>query len=147
MNKKVFFKSSLIAGLFTISLISCDKESIISSPDLPNEVTSFISKHFPNKSIIQVIKDKDGLIKTYDVILSDNLSLEFNRKREIIDIDGVGQLPNSVIPAKILEYVKTNYPDNFITDWELDDRNQQIQLNNGIDLEFNMKGDFLRIDN
>ncbi len=147
MNRKVFFKSSVVTALFTISLTSCDKESIIPSTDLPNEITSFISKHFPNNSIAQVIKDKDGLIKTYDVILSDNVSLEFNRKREVIDIDGVGQLPNSVIPAKLLEYVKTNYPNNFITDWELDDRNQQIQLNNGIDLEFNMKGDFLRIDN
>ncbi|NLW30122.1 MAG: hypothetical protein GXY77_01545 [Fibrobacter sp.] len=75
------------------------------------------------------------------------MSLEFNRKNEIIDIDGVSQLPNSVIPEKILQYVTTNYPTNFITDWELDGKNQQIELDNGLDLEFNMNGDFLRIDN
>ena len=56
-------------------------------------------------------------------------------------------MPNSVIPEKILQYVTTNYPTNFITDWELDDKNQQVQLDNGLDLEFKMNGDFLRIDN
>ena len=79
--------------------------------------------------------------------MSESISLEFNRKKEIIDIDGVAQLPNSVIPEKILQYVTTNYPTNFITDWELDDKNQQVQLDNGLDLEFKMNGDFLRIDN
>ena len=79
--------------------------------------------------------------------MSESISLEFNRKKEIIDIDGVTQLPNSVIPEKILQYVTTNYPTNFITDWKLDDKNQQVQLDNGLDLEFKMNGDFLRIDN
>ena len=73
--------------------------------------------------------------------------MEFNRKKEVIAIDGVTQLPNSVIPEKILQYVNINYPTQFITDWELDFDNQQIELNNGLDLEFNKKGDFLRIDN
>lgn len=147
MNKKSLIKKSLIATAVVFSLSSCDKEEIIPSSDLPSEITSYISTHFPNNTITQVIKDRDGLAKTYDILLSENLSLEFNRKKEIIDIDGVTQLPNSVIPEKILQYVTTNYSTNFITDWELDDKNQQVELDNGLDLEFNMKGDFLRIDN
>jgi hypothetical protein len=147
MNKKTFFKTSLMATALVLTLTSCDKEELIPTSDLPSDITSYISTHFPNNSIVQVIKDKDGLTKTYDVLLSESISLEFNRKNEIIDIDGVNQLPNSVIPEKTLQYVITNYPVNFITDWELDDKNQQVELNNGLDLEFNMKGDFLRIDN
>jgi len=147
MNKKSLIKKSLIATAIVFSLSSCDKEEIILSSDLPSEITSYISTHFPNNTITQVIKDRDGLAKTYDILLSENVSLEFNRKKEIIDIDGITQLPNSVIPEKILQYVTTNYLSNFITDWELDDKNQQVQLDNGLDLEFNMKGDFLRIDN
>ena len=102
--------------------------------------------HFPDNTILQAVIERDGLTKTYNIILSENISLEFNRKKEIIDIDSETKLPDSVIPAKILQYVTTNYPDNFITDWELDNKNQQVQLNNGLDLEFNMNGDFLRID-
>ena len=67
-------------------------------------------------------------------------------KNQIIDIDGKTALPNSVIPEKIRQYVTANYPTNVITDWELDDLNQQIQLDNGLNLEFTMNGDFIRID-
>jgi hypothetical protein len=147
MNKKTFIRTSLMATTLAFTLTSCDKEEVIPSSDLPSEITNYISTHFPNNTIVQVIKDRDGLTKTYDILLSESIGLEFNRKKEIIDIDGVAQLPNSVIPEKILQYVTTNYPTNFITDWELDDKNQQVQLDNGLDLEFNMKGDFLRIDN
>ncbi len=147
MNKKVLIKNSLMATALAFTLTSCDKEEVIPSSDLPSEITSYVSTHFPNNTIVQVINDRDGLSKTYDILLSENISLEFNRKKEIIDIDAVTQLPNSVIPEKIRQYVTTNYSTNFITDWELDDKNQQVQLDNGLDLEFKMNGDFLRIDN
>lgn len=147
MNNKKLIKNSLFATAFAFTLTSCDEEEVIPSSELPSEITSYITTHFPNNTIVQVINDRDGLNKTYDILLSENISLEFNRKKEIIDIDGVNQLPISVIPEKILQYVTANYPTNFITDWELDDKNQQVQLDNGLDLEFNMDGDFLRIDN
>lgn len=44
--------------------------------------------------------ERDELSKTYDILLSENINLEFNRKKEIIEIDGETQLPNSVIPEK-----------------------------------------------
>lgn len=147
MNRKSLIKKSLIATAVVFSLSSCDKEEIIPSSELASEITSYISTHFPNNTIIQVIKDRDGFTKNYDILLSENVNLEFNRKKEIIDIDGVTQLPNSVIPEKILQYVTTNFSANFITGWELDDKNQQVQLDNGLDLEFNMQGAFLRFDN
>ena len=65
----------------------------------------------------------------------------------IIDVDGVIQLPNSVIPQSILDYVSVNYPNNVITDWELEFNHQQVELNNNIELEFEMNGNFIRIDN
>ena len=146
MNQSFFFKSSLVAIALTVSLISCAKDEVIPVSQLPVEIKTYISTHFPSNTIVQVVKDLDGLTKTYDVMLSDQISLEFNRKNQIIDIDGKTALPNSVIPEKIRQYVTANYPTNVITDWELDDRNQQIQLDNGLDLEFTMNGDFIRID-
>ncbi|MDD2635733.1 MAG: PepSY-like domain-containing protein [Bacteroidales bacterium] len=133
--------------LLTVLLSSCEKENIIPSSDLPSEITTYITTHFPNNSIVQAIEDKDGFTKTYDVTLSESISLEFNRKNEIIDIEGISELPSSVIPEKIRQYVTTNYPNNVIIGWGIDDKNQQVELDNGLDLEFNMDGDFLRIDN
>lgn len=143
---KNFLKSTLVITAI-LMLTSCDSEEIIPSSDLPGEITTYISTHFQGHSIVQVIKDKEGLTKTYNVLLSESISLEFDKKNKIEDIDGVNQLPNSVIPEKILQYVEANYQANYIRGWELDGKNQQVQLDNGLDLEFTMNGDFLRIDN
>lgn len=127
-------------------LVSCDKETIISSGDLPDEINDYISTHFPSHTILQSIEDKDGFTKTYDVQLDGNVSLEFNRKKEIIEVESETELPSSVIPAKISHYVTENYPSNVITDWELDDNNQHVELDNGVELKFTTDGDFLSID-
>jgi len=147
-SKSMFMLTNTISAVaLSLALTSCDKEEIVSSAGLPAEINTFITTHFPGNNILQVIKDRDGLTKSYDVTLSGSVQLEFNRKKEIVDVDGVAQLPDTVIPEKIRAYVGLNYPGNVITDWELDDRHQQVQLDNGLDLEFNMKGEFLRIDN
>ena len=146
MNNRSLLKSALVAVALSVSLISCAKEEVIPVSQLPVEIKTYISTHFPSNTIVQVVKDFEGLTKTYDVMLSEQISLEFNRKNQIIDIDGKTALPNSVIPEKIRQYVTANYPTNVITDWELDDLNQQIQLDNGLNLEFTMNGDFIRID-
>ena len=93
------------------------------------------------------MEDVDGFTKKYDVTLSDNITLEFNRAKEVTDIDANAKLPDSVIPTEITQYVATNFPNNVITDWELEDRHQQVGLDNGVDLEFKMSGEFIRIDN
>ena len=131
-------------AIFTFA--SCDKETVVQDNDLPKEISMFITTHFPSNKIIQSIKDRDGLELTYDILLDGNIKLEFNSKKQIIDIESRDKLPNSVIPAKIIDYVSANYPDNFITGWELDNKHQQVKLNNGLELEFSMSGDFLRID-
>ena len=110
-------------------------------------ITTYVTSHFPSNYIIRVTEDKDGTRKSYDVVLSGNIKLEFNRQREITDIDSSSRLPDSVIPQAIRDYASENYPDNFITDWELEDNHQQVGLNNDVDLEFTMDGEFLRVDN
>ena len=143
--KKINF-AIIAAVLAAFTFAGCEKETPVQENDLPNEIRTFITTHFPANKIIQSVKDRDGLEVTYDVILDGNISLEFNKKKEIIDIDGTTRLPDSFIPSRILDYVSENYPDNFIIGWELDDRNQQVKLDNRMELEFNMAGDFLRID-
>ncbi|MFA5650066.1 MAG: PepSY-like domain-containing protein [Proteiniphilum sp.] len=139
---------SMIAfALTAVILIGCDQEKVLTASEIPSEITEYVSTHFPNNNLLQAVEDRDGFTRTYDVVLSDNITLEFNRKKEITDIDGNAQLPDSVIPTEISLYVATNFPNNVITDWELEDRHQQVGLDNGADLEFTMNGDFIRIDN
>lgn len=136
-----------MAALFSFSLSSCAQDFIIPQEELPSEISNYLKAHFPGISVLQVTVDRDGLSKDYDVVLEGGINLDFNNKYQVTDIESIVELPHSVIPAKILSYVNSNFAEQIITDWELDGKNQQVGLNNGIDLEFTMQGDFIRIDN
>ncbi len=136
--------ASVILIVASISVNAQDR--IISENKLPKEIKTYVKKHFPNNAIIQASIDKELMSKSYNVILKDNIKLEFNSKNMIKEIDGNSALSKSVIPNKISKYVEINYPNIAITDWELDDLNQEVKLENGITLKFNMAGEFLRID-
>lgn len=143
--KKIQLLPVLAAMMF---LAGCEKERVMASNDVPQEIQSYVETHFSSNKILQTLKDTEGLTLTYDVTLDSAISLEFNRSKEIISIDANSKLPDSVIPQKILTYVLTNYPNQVITDWEKESRKvQQIELNNGLDLEFDEDGNYLRIDN
>lgn len=140
--KTLFASLILIFASFSVNA----QDRIITENKLPKEIKTYIKKHFPTNTIIQASIDKDLMSKSYDVILKENIKLEFDSKNRIKEIEGNSKLPDSVIPNQILKYVQINYPKNFITDWELDNNNQKVELENGISLEFNMKGEFLRAD-
>lgn len=152
---KTRIKLSVVAVLTFFTLfMSCSndddfnsKEVLLTDAEIPSEIKAYIQMHFSTNSIIRAEKETELNAITYDVNLSGNVNLEFDSAYSIIDIDSATSLPNSVIPQSILDYVTANYPSNFITDWELELNHQQVQLNDGIELEFGMNGDFIRVDN
>lgn len=141
--KKTFIASMLLA----ISLNSyADDDQLIAGSELPDEIKSYLQAHFPDRAILQAKVDKELLSKSYEVILQGNINLEFDSDNQIEDISGNTRLPDSAVPASILTYVKKHFPDNHVVDWEKDDNKQKVELDNDMELEFNAKGQFLRID-
>ncbi|MEX2566827.1 MAG: PepSY-like domain-containing protein [Cyclobacteriaceae bacterium] len=143
ISKKLTFA---VYAMGIMILGSCMDQEILPESDLPSEILTYVDTHFPENDILQIERERHGIIKRYKVILEENINLEFNGKMEVIEIEGGTKLPDSVIPAEILTYVGTNYPENDIIAWELEGRDQQVELDNGLELKFNMDGEFLRID-
>ena len=142
--KKILFLAFMIS---TISLIGCDdKETLLDADKIPAEIKTYVEKHFPGKNILQCIKDVDGLEVSYDVVVEGGYKLEFNRDKKIDSVKGVSKLPDSVVPEKILAYVASNYPGNYIIEWDADKTTQEVKPDNRLELVFNSAGDFLRID-
>lgn len=133
-------------SILTLTLAACDKTRVVGEDDLPKEARLYVTRHFPEYEVLQVVKERDDLKTTYEVRLSGGYQLEFNKKGEIRAVEGNNQLPDSVLPPAVLDYVQTNYPDTFILDWELDDRGQEIKLANRLELKFDRNGQFLMID-
>ena len=116
---------------------------------LPVTAKNFIKKHFPQSGISHV-KEEDGiwLWKTYEVILTNGFDLEFDHKGIWKEVDCERQaVPVEIIPKKILQYVQTHYKDQTIVSIKKEDKGYEIQLLNGLELKFNSKEKFLRVDN
>jgi hypothetical protein len=134
--------SIICAIVVTIAFINCKKETPVPGANLTSEIKTYITTHFPDQIITRSTKG----LEFYEVALDDLTKLKFGFNSTVIDIEALRKLPDSVIPVRILEYVSLNYPNNYIIGWELDDINQKVELDNEIDLKFNINGDFLFID-
>jgi hypothetical protein len=136
-------------ALSLLLLTGCDKDKVVNETELPGGAKEFVEAHFSTANIQQVVKERDDLQTTYDVILDNQVKLSFDKSGDCYDAESPRtlKLPDSMIPAKVLEYVQTNYADHFIIEWEKDKTDQEIKLSNQVELVFNLSGTFLRVDN
>lgn len=152
MIRKIFKKTMLRTAVFLLTimvvLVSCsDKDQIVPEGDLPTSARSYIQTHFPNISISQVWRDKDGSRTSYEVTLVNGAYLEFNKSGAITQLESYAGLPVSTIPQPIVDFVSANYRDQKIVEWELDDnREQSVTLISRLELVFDLGGNFKRID-
>ena len=127
-------------------LIACDREKVVQSTDLPANASGFVSTHYPGNHILLVVKELDNLKTYFHVYLDNGTKIDFTRLGDLKKIEGMEAIPNTVIPVIILNYVNTNYPNDFIRGWEIEDATQDTKLSTGLTLEFDTNGNFLRID-
>ena len=144
---KRIIKLLAIATVAMAGLQSCEKnDSYIDAALLPDVAQNFLSTYYESVAIQSVMKDYDDLSYTYDVRLADGTHIEFRKNGEWKQVENRGEgVADSIIPAKIADYLTTNYPNNFVIDIERD-RHFDVELNNGLELEFGLDGDFIRID-
>ncbi|HEV7380628.1 MAG TPA: PepSY-like domain-containing protein [Dyadobacter sp.] len=131
-----------------ILLTGCDKEKVVNENEMPGGAREYVETHFPTANVQQVVKERDDLEVTYDVILDNQVKLTFDKNGDCYDAESPLslKLPDSVVPANVLEYVKANYADHFIVEWEKNKTDQEVKLSNRVELKFNLSGGFLRID-
>ena len=133
-------------ALFATGLFFAQDDMPISKKDMPSAVQSNVTKYFGKKVISSVTKDREDGKIVYDVYFEDGTKAEFSSNGNIIEVKSYSGVPSSVVPFKVQAYVKKYYPKNKIVHWEKEWNKQKVELDNDLDLEFTLKGDFLRID-
>lgn len=131
-----------------VCLTSCASKTQLGTFDeLPNSAQAFVQSYY-NPSDIAFIKiERDGLHNEYEVQLNNGVKIEFDYKGNLKDIDCKPQaVPDGIVPEKIVSYVASRFPAAFIVKYEKDRRHQKVELNNSLDLEFDLQGNFLRVD-
>ncbi len=141
-------KGIILGLLIFLSSNSFAQKVGVQANELPATATKFIANNFGKAKVASAVKESEyGMVHEYEVYLSDGSKVEFDKNGNWKEIDGHGKaIPTKFLDAKIVKYVKQKFPQTEILKIEKDRRNYEVKLSNGLELEFNLQGEFLRID-
>lgn len=146
-------KSTTLKGLvLSVTLMGATlasaQNSVINSSELPANTRSFVTKTFKNQPIVQAEKESTlGYVHEYSVILRDGTTLDFERDGSWEKMENKTKgLPFKAVPSKIAAYVKKAFPKTYIKSIEKDRSEYEVELSNELDLKFDLKGNFKKID-
>ena len=129
MKKLVFF----LVCLFTMQVVVADNDKPVTFEQLPQAAQSFVKKHFADRNVAFSKMDKD--------------KLEFDKQGNWKEMKCKhGLVPETAVPAQIVKYVKTNYPEAKILQIEKDRYEYEVRLSNFWDLKFDLKFNLIDMD-
>lgn len=146
--RKVFLALVLLfAGATTTLAYAADE--IVTLNQLPQAAQQFLTKHYPNAKLSYAKFDNEIVYKSYDVVLENGTKIEFNSKGEWTQIDAnKGEVPATVIPSQIKNYVTTNFKGTKITEIEKESfkKGYSVNLSSGLELKFDRNFKVVKID-
>ncbi|GAA4143451.1 PepSY-like domain-containing protein [Sphingobacterium kyonggiense] len=148
MKKFLLGLSFLLA--IAITAISCSKDNVGNEIVLPGKANTFITAKFKTAKVVKVSKVNDNLTKKeFEVILDNGIKIEFDKDGNWVEIEAVEDdqsIPSEFVPEKILAYLAINYPGLGVNSIEIEDDGYEIELTDGTDLDFDLQGNFVKVD-
>lgn len=137
---------ALLFTLFVTVQVNA-QEKVINIAELPVKAHTFLKTHFIKEPVGYILKDSDIFSTDYTVNLVNGTKIEFDNKGNWDEVKGKNNpLPEAFVPASIVKYVKEKFPNNTITEIDKNYWNYEVKISNGLELKFNSKGEFLKID-
>ena len=136
--------------LFVVAIVCC----MVSNPcladdrpipveQLPAAAKTFVQENFKGKKILYAEKDWG----TYECRLDDGTKIDFHKDGTWDKIDcNMSAVPDSTVPAPIMNYVKANFPGAAITKIDKERYGYEIELSNDMDLKFDRQGALIGMD-
>ena len=111
---------------------------------LPAAIGAYITKNYPGTTITKAEKSATE----YEVKLSNGVKLEFNLDGSFKEVSGGrrgADDPIITLPANIMTYIATNYPNTTIVKAEKSLTRYEVRLSNLVKLEFDLDGKFIQV--
>ena len=135
---------ALLMAVVTAVTASAFDKYTINREELPQPAREFLDEHFPKAKVSMIKVDKHLLKKTdYDVKLVNGTKIEFSNSGKWTSVDCKSrEVPQAILLKAIRNYVKKNFPGTFVTSVEKKSSGYEVELNDGIELKFNLLGGF-----
>ncbi|MCY2687995.1 PepSY-like domain-containing protein [Salinimicrobium sp. TH3] len=142
-------KKEIVSAFFALFSIGMFAQT--STGNLPGTAQNFIKQHFSSVSVTGVEENSNWKIwedEKYEVKLANGIELDFDENGNIIEIDSQNNeaLPMTALPAKVASYLQANHADAEVIGWEKQDKEQEVELASGIEVEFDAQGNFRKLD-
>lgn len=138
-----------LAVLLMVSTVTVQAQvKSITFDQLPKTAQNLVNKYYDAKNVSYVTEESEFMkSKEYEVRFHDGVKVEFDAKGDWKEVDGKKKaIPTALIPTSIASHVKKSFPNNEIVKISRSNRKYEVELSNGLDLEFDKRGKFLRID-
>lgn len=147
---KRIIQTSIVALICLITFqiqAFADNDKPISVTQLPVAAQQMIKKHFKNKKVALAKMETGLLDKSYEVVFTNGEKLEFDRKGNWTEIEcKLSAVPAGVVPVKIANHIKANYPGSKVLKLEKDNNEYDVKLSNNIEITFNKNFQVTDID-
>ena len=119
----------------------------ISVNALPAKAQTLLNNHFNGQKVMLATIESGVVSRSYDVVLQNGTKLEFDKKGNLKEIDcKQGIVPALLIPQAIKNYLKDNYAGQSVKKIEMNKKEYEVELTNGLDLTFNKHFQLIDID-
>ena len=136
---------ALLLGLFCLTAGAKGKQPI-AIEKLPRAVKAAAMQHYTPDQILFITMEKQVGKDEYEFSLADGTKVEFYENGQLHKIKSQQGVPDAFIPENMLQYIKATFPNSIVTEYKNDRIMKKIEINNDVDLVFNRRGKFLRID-
>lgn len=126
--------------------MSFAQDKKITNAQLPANAQEFIKQHFKGATVTSAKLDKEMFDTDYETTLSNGVKINFDSKGNWDEIDCRTGVPAAVIPKSIATFIATNYKGQNVVQIDKKIAGYDIELSKGTELEFDVNGKFLRID-
>lgn len=126
---------ALAVAIFSIACAAEDKP--VTFEQLPAAAKEFINVNYPDEKMSYAFVDDDVIRPDYTVRLANGVEITFEHDGSLEKIETAGGVPDGVVPVQISDYVKSNYPDAVILEYEVGRKEYEVKLSNRLELKFN----------
>lgn len=143
--KKIFIAAALL--LAGVSTAFAGNDRPVTLDKLPAAAQTFLKTHFSGLTLAYAVEDPKFIGSEYEVTYTDRTGVEFDSDGAWTSVESkYAAVPADIVPEQIKGYVAKTFPNQYIHKIERKRYSWEIELSNGLEIEFDKQFKVTDID-